>query len=111
MPCESNFVTAGAVIDTTCNIVGIQDNQMIEDQVLIRPNPFTNNLSVDYKFNNDTSVDFVIRATNGQDVYRKNGIESSGVEVIDLSFLTKGVYIFTVITEDKVQTHKIIKSN
>ncbi|MDB4082862.1 M4 family metallopeptidase [Vicingaceae bacterium] len=111
LPCESNFVTAGAVIDTTCNIVGIQDNQMIEDQVLIRPNPFTNNLSVDYKFNNDTSVDFVIRATNGQDVYRKNGIQSSGVEVIDLSFLTKGVYIFTVITEDKVQTYKIIKSN
>ena len=30
---------------------------------------------------------------------------------IDLSFLSKGVYIFTVITEDKVQTHKIIKSN
>ncbi len=111
LPCESNFVTAKAVIDTTCSLVGIQDNQLVQDQVSIRPNPFTNDLTVDYNFSNDTPSDFIIRSTSGQEVFRKNKIQSTGVEVIDLSFLSKGVYIFTVITEDKVQTHKIIKSN
>ena len=99
------------MIDTTCNIVGVQNFQLEEDQISIRPNPFTNSLSVDYKFKNDKPVDFIVRSTNGQEVYRKNIVQSAGVEVLDLSFLTNGVYIFTVITEDKVQTHKIIKSN
>ena len=111
LPCESNFVTARALIDTTCNIVSVRDIPIDVDEISIRPNPFTNSLSVDYKFKNDKPVDFIVRSPNRQEVYRKNIVQSEGMEVLDLSFLTNGVYIFTVITDDKVQTHKIIKSN
>lgn len=111
LSCESNFVTVKAVVDTTCNIVGIQDLNEANAEVNISPNPFENSISIDFKFDNEKGVDFVIRATNGQEVFRRSDLNSSGFEVIDLSYLTKGVYIFTVISEESVLNYKIIKSN
>ena len=111
LPCESNFVTVKAIVDTTCNIVGIQDAVTTIDQGSIKPNPFENNLSIDYNFVDEGQVDFIIRSTNGQVVYTKMGLGFAGTEVIDLSFLSKGVYIFTVVGQKSVQTYKVIKSN
>jgi len=111
LACESNFVTVKAVVDTTCNIVGIQGLQLEEELVSIRPNPFATSLLIEYKFKSDKSVDFVIRAINGQEVFRKSTAQAAGVDILDLGFLPKGVYIFTVLAEDKVQNYKIIKSN
>ena len=111
LPCESNWVTVKAVVDTTCNIVGIENEIEKLGQVTINPNPFENTLSIKYQFNTNQEVDFVIRSVNGQEVYRRESVSTSASEELDLSFLTKGVYVFTVIAEETVKTYKIIKSN
>jgi Zn-dependent metalloprotease len=111
LPCESNFVTVKAVVDTTCNIVGVGDAESELDQISLSPNPFNDRLAVKYRWNNNQQVNFIIRSTNGQEVYRKSITSSTGVELLDLDFLAKGVYIFTAVSDDTIYTRKIIKSD
>jgi len=112
LPCESNFATIKAVVDSSCTLVGISDVNSTSSKMKISPNPFSNQVTVIVDLAIEKQYELVVRSVNGQEVYRRNiDSNNSSGHVIELGFLSKGVYILNLIGENEVHTKKVIKFN
>ncbi|MFT6199888.1 MAG: hypothetical protein ACJAQ2_001666, partial [Vicingaceae bacterium] len=112
LPCESNFVTIKAVVDSSCTLVGTNEVNSTSTKMKISPNPFSNQVTIIVDLAIEKQYEVVVRSVSGQVVYTINMDSSNKSEhVIELGFLSKGVYILNVVGENEVHMKKLIKSN
>jgi hypothetical protein len=105
--CPSNLVPVQAVVESC---LGIGENIPFKNSMKIAPNPNNGNFSVMFNANNKADVELELVSLIGTKVYSKK-IEQAQGEVtydINVSSLSKGVYLFNVIYEGKPYTQKII---
>ncbi len=80
----------------------------LENEISLFPNPFEMNINIKSEvFKNSKSV-VCVKDILGRELYRNETSFLS--QSIDLSFLTKGVYIFTINVEGHLLVKKIIKN-
>jgi hypothetical protein len=112
LPCESNFATIKAVVDSSCTLVGISEVSSTSSKIKISPNPFSNQVTITADLAKEKKYELVVRSVSGQVVYKINMDSNNKSEhVIELGFLSKGVYILNVVGDNEVHTKKLIKSN
>jgi hypothetical protein len=105
--CPSDLVPVQAVVESC---LGIGENIPFKNSMKIAPNPNNGNFSVMFNANNKADVELELVSLIGTKVYSKK-IEQAQGEVtydINVSSLSKGVYLFNVIYEGKPYTQKII---
>lgn len=111
LPCESNFKTVIAIVDSACTTVGVDDVNIEENQISFSPNPFNSQLKVTYKTNSKTSLQLNVRSIDGKLILNKSTLAVEGVEILNLAHLSKGVYVVTIIGDNFSHTEKLIKTN
>jgi N-acetyl-anhydromuramyl-L-alanine amidase AmpD len=99
----------GQKVDTACLITNIPELAG-QDQIMVFPNPFSNQVSVNSYFENETAFRLILTdatgralftyATNVKGVFRKD---------IPVSDLAGGIYFIQIQTGDKTYTKKLIK--
>lgn len=98
----------GYVLIDNIQFEGISDVNEIDynEQISVYPNPATNNLSI-------SSNEFKINEISIFDMYGKQ-IKTldcnSHNEDINISFLPKGVYIFRILTNEKITTKRVVRN-
>ncbi len=81
----------------------VELNEKTENFVQVYPNPFTDEIT----FNIKNSADLYIYDLNGKIIFSEK--ITSNTSTKDLSFLTKGVYTYKIVFQQKVVNGKIIK--
>jgi hypothetical protein len=76
----------------------------------IYPNPFTNDITVEFNKKIEDEIRISIFTLNGQKVLEKTYFTHK-FTITDLNKLTKGTYILKVISKEGVITQKMIKIN
>ena len=94
--------------ETACSDVSIYESDFLN--LLIFPNPSTGNINIQLKSQIIDKITFNIKNEIGQIVYTQlyNSVELESVIELDLSQLSKGVYIMEVDTDRYTTNHKII---
>ncbi len=90
--------TLNFVVDET---LSLDDNQLDQNEITIFPNPAENIVSV--------RSDQPIKEINLFDILGKKVLSSKNTASLDISNLTRGVYLANVITEGGTTTKKVIK--
>jgi hypothetical protein len=89
---------------TNCNIMNVPESKIIEDQLVIFPNPTQSSFSV-----RTTNHGYLlILDMNGQQLLKKN-IHTS-TDLIDISNFPSGIYLLKIIGENNVAVGKIAKN-
>jgi hypothetical protein len=92
--------------------VGISEVNRTSSKMKISPNPFSNQVTINVDLAIEKQYELFVRSINGQEVYRRNiDSNNSSEHVVELGFLSKGVYILNLVGENEVHTKKLIKSN
>lgn len=79
--------------DSVFNLITFSIDEMDQEQYMeVIPNPFTDQVKL--KFNSNQIADLIVYSIEGKEVYRRS-IKGKDV-TMDLSFLTKGVYILSL---------------
>lgn len=102
---DEKNVFDGWELNYTSGMIGVYDNTAIENQVILYPNPVTNQLVIDlaqYKVNNIIIYDYM-----GKQI--KNHCTNTSDIVIDVSDLAKGMYLISINTDKGNITKKFIK--
>ncbi len=73
------------------------------------PNPFSGSLGVNLGSDNVQQASVQVYTTSGTKVYSKQFNNQSGTIQMDLSSLTSGMYIMTLVTDNAENTFKIVK--
>lgn len=90
----------------TYNSVGIKNNEILNADLIIYPNPTTNNITIQ---NNLLNENYILNITNqlGQIIYTISITEQN--QIIDLSFLSNSVYYLKINNSNTSKTFKLIK--
>ena len=102
---DEKNVFDGWELNYTSGMIGVYDNTAIENQVILYPNPVTNQLVIDlaqYKVNNIIIYDYM-----GKQI--KNHCTNTSDIVIVVSDLAKGMYLISINTDKGNITKKFIK--
>lgn len=89
------------------NINGI-DQLNSENVLLTYPNPSQGKFMVEAKIENVTSFNLEIYSITGDKVFVQNNLKVKSPQAIDLSNLSKGIYVMKVNDHKKVYTQEII---
>ena len=104
------FYTSDIFIAKLDNVTGIE-NVKHPDGISIYPNPFTSEISITFTKQNINQATFTIKNILGQTVLteQENNPSSPYTKTIDLSFLSKGVYLLDVNACGERMVRKILK--
>ena len=101
-----NVPVLGTVPLCVTGINNIEDNS----QINISPNPFTSSIVVKMHQHKAENISFTILNSLGQVVFHaQENILSTDSKVLDLSFLSIGVYIFELTIDGERSINKLIK--
>jgi len=107
---------AGWTANWTCvqNTTGLNSPAGGSEQLAVYPNPFTENISVNYSLNDNSSVKISLIDVIGREISLLNENQTAGshklqVETKSLS-LTKGVYFLKLETKNKTSFVKMVKN-
>jgi hypothetical protein len=104
---NGNCVATNTVLQNVTNCTGIINNDLINDDVIAYPNPFTNVLNVK---NNGSVNDVTIKL---MDVYGRVvevfNLQSNNTININTEALNRGFYFLSINSDDKVITKKLVK--
>lgn len=89
-----------------CNVLSVNEEDETVEYLKIYPNPVTNNVTIKLQGINGTKELEVVNIT-GEIIY-KNSIDTDTIN-IDVSTLSKGIYIFKIRNGNKLIVRKIIK--
>lgn len=88
-------------------------NRKKEDFIITKayPNPFENELTIEYKLPKDAAnVSVKITDMNGNNVFERNQINDSGVEKLNVEDLKRGAYLIQIFnSENTSKAFKVIK--
>ena len=101
------MLTVNLHVESTVSIHGLQN---VNSLARIYPNPFTNDITVEFNKNIEDEIGISIFTLNGQKVLEKT-YYTHKFTITDLNKLTKGTYILKVISKEGIITQKIIKVN
>ncbi|TRX21222.1 glycosyl hydrolase 53 family protein [Flavobacterium franklandianum] len=85
--------------------LGVEENNLAKE-LIVYPNPVTNTLSFK-NTNNEIIKSLKITNIEGKTVY--SNVNSEGQNTIDVSKLSSGIYILSIVAEDGTQQFKFIK--
>lgn len=96
--------------DTTLTS-GLVNNSNFVFQISVYPNPFSSDLSIMIQKLNIKQAVFIIKNVFGQVVFAKqeNNLNNTYTKTIDLSFLSKGIYLLDVMIDGERTVKKIVK--
>jgi hypothetical protein len=96
------------ILVTASGCLGVPENEIM--QVVVVPNPFVNNIVIQFNTDNFTQVDLLVFSVTGEVVARFNKVTSD--EPLDLSGLNAGVY-YCVLSDSGNYSErvKVIKLN
>lgn len=77
--------------------------------VLVFPNPFTDELTIDLHYQNSTGMSLNIKNTLGQTIESKKFSSQQNQIKIDLEFLSKGIYFLEINDGEERMVTKILK--
>lgn len=97
---------SGFIIPVNINSV---EKQELEIEVL--PNPFDNFIKVKKSSNKNEKIQYNIWDSFGRNILSINETSISETKIIDLDFLSRGIYILNVNVEGKIFSKKIVKLN
>ena len=91
-------------LNSTLNIVELNPSQ----DLLVYPNPFTDTLY--FEIPEKLNTDYTIRVTDfsGKQILSQVR-DANELKKIDLSFLSKGIYIFSIEVDGEIVSKKVIK--
>ena len=92
----------GSVCDSLTNEIDYL--ALLEDFIIVYPNPFVNELNFQSKY--PTRTKLILRNALGQEIFRKTIGEK---ESINLSSLSDGIYFLELISEKGIQRMKLMK--
>ncbi|MDK2978359.1 MAG: hypothetical protein PWP52_1073 [Bacteroidales bacterium] len=101
------MLTVNLYVESTVSIHGLQN---VNSLARIYPNPFTNDITVEFNKKIEDEIRISIFTLNGQKVLGKTYCTHK-FTITDLNKLTKGTYILKVISKEGVITQKMIKIN
>ncbi len=82
---------------------------MSDDMMKVYPNPSSGMITLELSHDAAADLDIEIFSLNGKIVYRNSLKSVSNVqEQIDLSNVTRGIYMLRVRTEDEVSMRKLV---
>ncbi len=90
-------------------ITGSNELSEFRNNVLVFPNPFTDELTVDWHYQNSTAVSLNIKNTLGQTVESKKFSSLQNQLKINLKFLSKGIYFLEMNYGEERMVTKILK--
>ncbi len=101
--------------DTTltigCNLsLGIKASSF-QPQLSVYPNPFTSEISITIQKQSIKQATFTIKNILGQTIFinEENNISSKYTKTINLSFISKGIYLLDIIIDGERTVKKILK--
>lgn len=98
----------GSYGDPLISYVGINENQIKLNQVIICPNPIINNIQIKLPNNfNCSNSTLIIYNSSGNQVYYLNKFENN--QQINLESLSNGIYFLKINSSNNYKTFKIIK--
>lgn len=104
----TQFATPTYVYGKCINPSGINENQKEEINVIVKPNPFTDNINIENK--NAYDVEYIIYNSLGQKITMPAKINSYSTQSINMEGLHSGIYYIQIRSENTKQTSlKIIK--
>lgn len=106
LPCISSRALVEAIVDTSCVLVGIDQNEKISSVWRLYPNPVNDQLTVEV-FDDEVLNAIEIYTVQGRLV--KNSIESVQKKVISVQDLTEGLYLVKVNTNKGIYSKLFIK--
>ena len=94
---------------TICTSVGMNED-LQKHAFKVFPNPFTDEIKISWQ-NNTEQVILTIQNTLGETVFSAKENENSGnnMKIIDLRFLSEGVYFIEMIIDGELTVRKIVK--
>lgn len=84
------------------------DNLLLDDEVLIYPNPTTTQLNIRLKNENNAIENIQVTDVLGRVVYTENGLNTN-VAIINTQSLSSSIYHVFIKTKDGIYTGKIVK--
>lgn len=91
-----------------CSTNSILENEF-SNSINIYPNPFTNQITIEFVANHSEKVDIIIYNIVGEIVYSSTDNSNQKVITVNLENFSKGSYIVMTKTDDQISTQKIIK--
>ncbi|HKR03403.1 MAG TPA: T9SS type A sorting domain-containing protein [Bacteroidia bacterium] len=82
-----------------------------DNSINIFPNPFTSAISISLQNKNVNHVTFIIRDLPGQSIFvkKENNLNNAYTKTIDVSFLSKGIYLLDINIDGERTVKKIVK--
>ncbi|HYD91635.1 MAG TPA: T9SS type A sorting domain-containing protein, partial [Flavobacterium sp.] len=100
---EDSAFTSPAHVDTVCGSTASLNDNVLSNDIIVYPNPSEGILNIDFTYPAERTID----------VYNVLGAKVHSSEIhgntrIDLSILTKGIYVIKVTEGSKMFSQKII---
>lgn len=111
---NASFLTGGCTASSMifgnpdCNTNSITENE-IHNNMAIYPNPFNNQISIEFLDDLSEDVSIIIYNVIGEVVFSSKYNTNQKIINIDMSNLSVGSYILTTKTNDKITSKQIIK--
>ncbi|OFY94795.1 MAG: hypothetical protein A3K10_04725 [Bacteroidetes bacterium RIFCSPLOWO2_12_FULL_31_6] len=102
----SSYSFAGLYEYDCTAVVGIEENQINENSILVFPNPAKDKIVISNLANEETSIE--IYDFNGKVVKNINEIPNNNEQEINLSELNSGIYFIKVLQNNQIKTSKLI---
>lgn len=92
------------------SVVGVQDNNSVLNNVTVFPNPSNNSISIDLNLKSAQQITIELADLTGKIVFSKNlgTLQGSSKQMLDVSTITKGIYLLNVLTEKGKESKKIV---
>ena len=95
----------------TSSITATEEVNLFPCYSIVYPNPFISKISISLPKQNLKQATFTVKNILGQTVFteQENNLSRSYTKTIDLSFLSKGIYLLDVIIDGERTVRKIVK--
>ncbi len=105
------LTNAPITINVVNGTTGVNSSDLVS-ALTVAPNPATDALNAQFNISRETSVSFSISSITGQNVYNSETVNyaaGSHAQRLDISNLTKGIYILQIISNGSVKHQKFVK--
>lgn len=107
---DGSVIAPGFELNWDCNIVGIDENNTIEADFIIYPNPVSQSLTIQSTTKELIIQEISIVNVTGQIVFQKTIKEQSNHLILDIAHLSKGFYVLNIQTDKGIQSKRLIKN-
>lgn len=100
-------------VETDQGVVsGLEENEFLDEELDVYPNPFKTKLNINYSFQNSLEMDVTIWSLTGELLLSFSQNSAKGTQEVDLSGYPKGIYFIKFYNQEqqKLRTFKIIKA-